>query len=140
MPEDFANALKPEYIAPLVLWLCHEACEETKGAFEVGAGWVAKLRWQRTQGRLLRTPTQDITPEAGKCHTRGAPVSPFSAVSVADQFPSSLGDACAFQCATPGRTSPTLPTPSTRRGSKVGTAGTGARIGSSAPRAWLASR
>lgn len=37
MPEEFANALKPEYIAPLVVWLCHESCTETKGAFEVSA-------------------------------------------------------------------------------------------------------
>lgn len=73
MPEAFANALKPEYIAPLVLWLCHETCDETKGAFEVGAGWVAKLRWERTQGRLLRTPSTDITPEAGTRSRRTCP-------------------------------------------------------------------
>lgn len=29
------EAFKPEYVAPLVLWLCHERCQETSGLFEV---------------------------------------------------------------------------------------------------------
>jgi 3-hydroxyacyl-CoA dehydrogenase/3a,7a,12a-trihydroxy-5b-cholest-24-enoyl-CoA hydratase len=32
---DLVEALKPEYVAPLVLWLCHESCEENGGLFEV---------------------------------------------------------------------------------------------------------
>jgi len=50
MPENMVKALKPDYVAPLVLYLCHEDTEENGGLFEVGAGWMAKLRWQRTQG------------------------------------------------------------------------------------------
>ncbi len=46
MPEEILDVLKPEYVAPLVLFLCHEATEETGGLFEVGGGWVGK-------GRLL---------------------------------------------------------------------------------------
>uniref|UniRef100_A0A5F9D553 Peroxisomal multifunctional enzyme type 2 n=1 Tax=Oryctolagus cuniculus TaxID=9986 RepID=A0A5F9D553_RABIT len=42
MPEDLVEALKPEYVAPLVLWLCHESCEENGSLFEVGAGWIGK--------------------------------------------------------------------------------------------------
>jgi hypothetical protein len=45
--------LKPEYIVPLVAYLCHESCEETGSVFELGAGWIAKLRWQRTQGAMF---------------------------------------------------------------------------------------
>ncbi len=30
-----AELLKPEFVAPLVLWLCHHSCQETKGFFEV---------------------------------------------------------------------------------------------------------
>ncbi|ELV13657.1 Peroxisomal multifunctional enzyme type 2, partial [Tupaia chinensis] len=37
MPEDLVEALKPDYVAPLVLWLCHESCEENGGLFEAGA-------------------------------------------------------------------------------------------------------
>lgn len=47
------QALKPEYVSPLVLWLCHASCSETGSLFEVGAGWVSKLRWQRTQGAFF---------------------------------------------------------------------------------------
>jgi hypothetical protein len=42
MPEELLANLKPEYISPLVLYLCHEASEETGSLFEVGAGWIGK--------------------------------------------------------------------------------------------------
>lgn len=32
---DLVTSLKPEYVAPLVLWLCHEQCQENGGLFEV---------------------------------------------------------------------------------------------------------
>lgn len=32
---DLVASLKPEYVAPLVLWLCHEQCQENGGLFEV---------------------------------------------------------------------------------------------------------
>ncbi|MFX6525450.1 serine/threonine protein kinase, partial [Acinetobacter baumannii] len=38
MPPELLANLKPEKVSPLVAWLCHEDCEETKGIFEVGAG------------------------------------------------------------------------------------------------------
>ncbi len=47
------TALKPEYVAPLVLYLCHEKTEVNGAVFEVGAGWISRVRWQRTQGVLL---------------------------------------------------------------------------------------
>lgn len=50
MPPDILAKLKPEAVSPLVAWLCHENCPETKGLFEVGAGYIAKLRWERTEG------------------------------------------------------------------------------------------
>ncbi|WHP05964.1 MULTISPECIES: peroxisomal multifunctional enzyme type 2 [Acinetobacter] len=50
MPPELLALLKPEAVSPLVAWLCHENCKETKGLFEVGAGFIAKLRWERTLG------------------------------------------------------------------------------------------
>jgi NAD(P)-dependent dehydrogenase (short-subunit alcohol dehydrogenase family) len=43
-PQVLAN-LKPEYVVPLVAYLCHDTCKETGSIFEVGAGYIAKLRW-----------------------------------------------------------------------------------------------
>ena len=53
LPKEVLENIKPEFVAPLVAWLCHESSEETGGLFEVGAGYVAKLRWQRTAGHLF---------------------------------------------------------------------------------------
>ncbi len=50
MPKELVEQLKPEFVSPLVAWLCHEDCAENGGLFEVGAGYVGKLRWERTKG------------------------------------------------------------------------------------------
>ena len=62
MPPDLVDALKPEYVAPLVGYLCHESCQTTGGVFEVGAGWTAALRRQRTKGKLFPL-SRDLLPE-----------------------------------------------------------------------------
>jgi NAD(P)-dependent dehydrogenase (short-subunit alcohol dehydrogenase family)/putative sterol carrier protein/acyl dehydratase len=62
LPADLIDALKPEYVSPLVAWLCHEDCDENGGLFEVGGGYFAKLRWERTKGTTVRLG-RSITPE-----------------------------------------------------------------------------
>ncbi|KAG9487906.1 hypothetical protein GDO78_007612, partial [Eleutherodactylus coqui] len=52
MPQELLDALKPEYVAPLVLWLCHESCQENGGLFE------------RTVGAIIRQQNRPMTPEA----------------------------------------------------------------------------
>lgn len=62
-PKDLVEALKPDYVAPVVAYLCHESCSETGGLFEIGGGWTAKLRWQRSAGKtypLSGTITPDM--------------------------------------------------------------------------------
>nr|WP_206019883.1 SDR family oxidoreductase [Pseudomaricurvus alkylphenolicus] len=49
-PTEVVSALKPEFITPLVVNLCSESCKESGGLFELGAGWMAKVRWQRSMG------------------------------------------------------------------------------------------
>ncbi|KAM9476273.1 peroxisomal multifunctional enzyme type 2 [Clarias gariepinus] len=63
MPPDLVESLKAEYVAPLVLWLCHDQCQENGGLFEVGAGWISKLRWERTLGSIVRHKNQSMSPE-----------------------------------------------------------------------------
>ncbi|XP_074651507.1 peroxisomal multifunctional enzyme type 2-like [Tubulanus polymorphus] len=63
-PPDLVEALKPEYVAPLVLYLCHESCPETGAVFEVGGGYIAKLRWEQTKGAIVRKKGIRMTPES----------------------------------------------------------------------------
>lgn len=55
LPPDVLANLKPEWVVPLVAVLVHKSnTEETGGIFEVGAGHMAKLRWERSEGLLLK--------------------------------------------------------------------------------------
>ncbi|NXN18855.1 DHB4 enzyme, partial [Indicator maculatus] len=64
MSPDLIDAFKPEYVSPLVVWLCHESCAENGSLFEVGAGWIGKLRWERSLGAIVRKKNQPMTAEA----------------------------------------------------------------------------
>jgi len=54
LPKELIDALKPEYVSPLVAYLCHESCTDTGGVYEVGGGFLAKLRWERSVGHTFR--------------------------------------------------------------------------------------
>lgn len=60
-PEELHDKVKVEDVAPLVGWLCSETCQDTGGLFEVGGGFHAKYRWERSLGRVLHTET--LSPE-----------------------------------------------------------------------------
>jgi 3-hydroxyacyl-CoA dehydrogenase/3a,7a,12a-trihydroxy-5b-cholest-24-enoyl-CoA hydratase len=62
MPKKLVDSLKPEYVAPLVAFLCHESNTATGGIYEVGAGFVAKVRLQRTKGAFFSLD-KEVTPE-----------------------------------------------------------------------------
>lgn len=50
MPDEYRKQMKPELVSPLAAYLCHNECEENGSLYEVGAGWYAKVRWQRSDG------------------------------------------------------------------------------------------
>lgn len=54
MPPDVLENLKPDWVVPLVAVLVHPSSKETGAIFEVGGGHMAKLRWERAKGALLK--------------------------------------------------------------------------------------
>ncbi|KAH8703458.1 putative peroxisomal multifunctional beta-oxidation protein [Talaromyces proteolyticus] len=64
MPPEVLEQLKPEWVVPLVAVLVHSSnTSESGGIFEVGGGHVAKLRWERAKGALLKTDSS-LTPQS----------------------------------------------------------------------------
>lgn len=64
MPEEVVQALKPDFNAPLViLLLSDKAPVRTGGLYEMGSGWFAATRWQRTGGHGFPVDVK-LTPEA----------------------------------------------------------------------------
>ncbi|XP_031828485.2 peroxisomal multifunctional enzyme type 2 [Nomia melanderi] len=64
MPPDLFDNLKPELIAPVVVWLCHEKCTENGSIIESALGWAGKCHLIRSSGSTLRQNlSENITPE-----------------------------------------------------------------------------
>ncbi len=61
-PAGAFDKLKPELVSPLVAFLCSEECKETGSLFEVGGGWMGKVRWERSLG-IGFNPDEGFTPE-----------------------------------------------------------------------------
>ena len=52
MPPSAVAALKPEFIVPLTLYLCHESSKENGSVFECGAGCYHKVQISRAKGYI----------------------------------------------------------------------------------------
>nr|XP_039261996.1 peroxisomal multifunctional enzyme type 2-like [Styela clava] len=63
LPPEVFESLKPEFVVPIVVWLCHDECHENGGVYEAGGGFVTKIRWQRTDGAVLREKNKPMTAE-----------------------------------------------------------------------------
>jgi hypothetical protein len=50
MPPNVLEKLLPEYVSPLVAYLCSEGLEESAQVYAVGGGYVSRGRWWRGKG------------------------------------------------------------------------------------------
>jgi multifunctional beta-oxidation protein len=53
-PERMKEIFDPNWVAPVVVFLVSEECEETGSIIEAAAGWATKLVWQRSGGYAVR--------------------------------------------------------------------------------------
>lgn len=86
MPPDVLANLKPDWVVPLVAVLVHPSnTTETGSIFEVGGGHMAKLRWERAKGLLLK---------ADQTYTPGAILKKWDAVNdfSEPEYPSGVAD------------------------------------------------
>ncbi|KAJ2922422.1 hypothetical protein H1R20_g14685, partial [Candolleomyces eurysporus] len=76
MPPDMLKNMSPDFVAPFVAALCHPDAPDASGkVFEIGAGFVAELRWERSDGAIFKTDAS-FTPSAVK--QKWAEVTDFS--------------------------------------------------------------
>lgn len=64
MPEDLVERLKPELVAPLVLYLCSEQCPASGHIYNTGAGYYNRATMMSGSGAWVGKGEEIPTPEA----------------------------------------------------------------------------
>jgi NAD(P)-dependent dehydrogenase (short-subunit alcohol dehydrogenase family)/acyl dehydratase/putative sterol carrier protein len=64
MPPELFEKLKPEFVAPLVLYLCSEQCPVTGAVYNAGAGFYNRAAVVSGPGLVLEAPTPEAVAES----------------------------------------------------------------------------
>lgn len=59
-PPEMMEAMKPDYVVPLIAVLSHSSCKESGSIFEAAAGHFSKIRWERSRGFIAK-PDDSLT-------------------------------------------------------------------------------
>ena len=68
MPPDMFEKMKPELVAPLVVYLCSDRCSETGAVFNTGMGYVNRAAVMTGPGAVIGNAEQPPTPEQVNRH------------------------------------------------------------------------
>lgn len=79
------QVVKPEFLSPLLVFLSHEQTRENGSHFEAGAGYIGKLRWERSQGSVFK---------AGETFTPGSVAAKWGEINdfTQNEYPTSTLD------------------------------------------------
>ncbi|KAL7069973.1 hypothetical protein ACQ4LE_011062 [Meloidogyne hapla] len=74
MPDDLVEALKPEFVVPLCVYLGHESCKSTGRIFEGGAGWYGTVEFYRSEGLVIANASAENVADNWEkiCNMKGA--------------------------------------------------------------------
>ncbi|PBK75606.1 multifunctional beta-oxidation protein [Armillaria solidipes] len=76
MPPEMLAKLGPEFVPPFVAAVCHPEGPDASGrVFELGAGFIAEVRWERSDGAVFKTDAS-FTPSAVRKLTLAAKLPP----------------------------------------------------------------
>src|SRR5215470_14510535 len=69
MTPDMLERLRPEFVSPMVAWLCSERCQHTGEIFSAGSGYFARIEYREAPGLRIkgRAPTiEDVADNIDK--------------------------------------------------------------------------
>lgn len=63
LPPEMFKKLKPEFIMPIVIYLCSDACQDTKMIFNCAAGWYSRAEIVCAKGTTIGDGNRPISAE-----------------------------------------------------------------------------
>ena len=64
MPGEIHETIKPDFVSPLVVYLCSDSCDANGEVYEVGAGAFSRVETLRAKGLAIKPGSSEISVEA----------------------------------------------------------------------------